>query len=209
MTLPEAIPVRYSEEEAGYVTFRPVVRQTFRRDELLDMILSVTGKDPGRIRQILRSGTVVFHFYRYWWEGFEAGEDELNALLAGFPDSDPTRAFSPAACTLALLESGESPARTPLELHRGELSHKRLLRRRSFWDELLAAGAAGPLAYQGYSHAHHADMYRVPLTDDWRARLDAAAESLAPRFWRTPLRALSHTAGIVFICPRTSATVAK
>ena len=82
MALPQEIPVRYTEEEAGYVSFRPVVRQTFRVHELLDMVLSVTGKQPERIRQILRSGTVVFHFYRYWWEGFEAGEAELQALLA-------------------------------------------------------------------------------------------------------------------------------
>ena len=51
MPLPETIPVRYTEEEAGYVTVRPLVRQTFRLDELLDMILSVAGKDAA-----LRSG---------------------------------------------------------------------------------------------------------------------------------------------------------
>src|ERR1700676_1344415 len=89
MPLPETIPVRYTEEEAGYVSFRPVVRQTFRTHELLDMVLSVTGKDAARVRQILRSGTVVFHFYRYWWEGFEVDEAELAALLAHFPDPDP------------------------------------------------------------------------------------------------------------------------
>ena len=47
MALPQEIPVRYTEEEAGYVSFRPVVRQTFRVHELLDMILSVTGKTAG------------------------------------------------------------------------------------------------------------------------------------------------------------------
>ena len=62
MPLPETIPVRYTEEEAGYVTVRPLVRQTFRLDELLDMILSVAGKDVARVRQLLHSGTVVYHF---------------------------------------------------------------------------------------------------------------------------------------------------
>ena len=52
MTLPETIPVRYTEEEAGYVSFRPLVRQIFRLNELLDMVVSVTGKDQERIRQI-------------------------------------------------------------------------------------------------------------------------------------------------------------
>ena len=61
MPLPEAIPVRYTEEEAGYITTRPVVRQSFRPDQLLDMVLSVTGKDAKRIRPLVQSnvpGTV-------------------------------------------------------------------------------------------------------------------------------------------------------
>jgi hypothetical protein len=58
--LPETIPVKYTEEEAEYVSIRPVVRQSFRAAELVDMVLAVTGKDLPRIQQILRSGTVVF-----------------------------------------------------------------------------------------------------------------------------------------------------
>src|SRR5208283_1906278 len=72
MSLPETIPTRYTEEEAEYLSLRPVVRQTFRIAELVDMILSVTGKDAHRIAQILRSGSVVYHGYRYWWPAFEA-----------------------------------------------------------------------------------------------------------------------------------------
>src|SRR4051794_12418934 len=124
MPLPESIPVSYSEEEAGYVSFRPVVRQIFRLHELLDMVLSVTGKDPARIRQILHSGSVVFHFYHYWWQGFEASEGEIEMLLREFPDADPRRPFSGAACTMVLVESGDSPARPPLELPRGAISSK-------------------------------------------------------------------------------------
>src|SRR5580693_1732938 len=93
--LPETIPVRYTEEEAGYVTVRPLVRQTFRLDELLDMIVSVAGKDVTRIRQLLHSGTVVYHFYRYSWAGIDADETELAAALAKFPDADPSRPFAP------------------------------------------------------------------------------------------------------------------
>src|SRR3979490_3626748 len=105
MALPETSPVRYTEEEAGYVTVRPVVKQTFRLDELLDMVLSVTGKDAARIRQILHSGTVVYHFYRYWWAGFDATDAELSAALARFPDADPSRPFDAEKCTLAIFES--------------------------------------------------------------------------------------------------------
>src|SRR2546428_196706 len=34
MSLPESIPVRYTEEEAGYISVRPVVRQSFQLAEL-------------------------------------------------------------------------------------------------------------------------------------------------------------------------------
>jgi hypothetical protein len=202
MVLPQAIPVRYTEEDAGYVTFRPVVRQTFRLDQLLDMILSVTGKDTARIRVILKSGTVVFNFYRYWWEGLDVGDAELDSLLAQFPDPDPTRPFAAAACTLALAESGATPRGPTLELPRDTMSHKGLFQRRSFWDALLAAAAAGPLAYHAYSYAHHADLYRLDLTDNLRAQLTAAAASLAPRALRQGLRPLAQAAHISFVCPR-------
>ena len=102
MPLPETIPVRYTEEEAGYVTVRPLVRQTFRLDELLDMILSVAGKDVARVRQLLHSGTVVYHFYRYSWTGFDVDEAELAAALAKFPDAEPTRPFPAGQCTNAV-----------------------------------------------------------------------------------------------------------
>ena len=118
VTLPETIPVRYTEEEAGYVTVRPIVRQTFRLDELLDMILSVTGKDAARIRQILRSGTVVYHFFRYSWPGFDADEVELSVALTRFPDADPSRPFDAGKCTMAIFESGGAHPRHLLELDR-------------------------------------------------------------------------------------------
>src|SRR5262252_5156786 len=104
MPLPETIPVRYTEEEAGYVTVRPVVRQTFRLDELLDMILRVSGKDLARIRQLLHSGTVVYHFYRYNWAGFDVNDAELAAVLSRFPDADPSRPFAAEACKRAVFE---------------------------------------------------------------------------------------------------------
>lgn len=202
MALPEAIPVRYTEEDAGYVTFRPVVRQTFRLSELLDMVLRVTGKDTARIRQILRSGTVVFHFYRYWWDGFEAGEAELDALLARFPDSDPARVFHAPACTMALLEGGTPPRHFSIEIDRAAASRKGLLRRRSFWDVLLAAAAASRLGYRGYSYMYRGDLYRLELADRSRAELSSAAQSLGPRNLRKELTAIEQSDSIIFVCPR-------
>ena len=204
MPLPEAIPVRYTEEEAGYITTRPVVRQSFRPDQLLDMVLSVTGKDARRIRQIFRSGTVVFHFYRYWWTGFEIEEGELAGLLARFPDPDPSREFRGAECTLIAIESGQMPPRPAVEIGREAISRPGLFRRKTFWDALIAEVASAPVTYQGYSFGYHADLYRLELTPESRARL-IGATPIAPREVRKELQAISNAARIVFICPRTSA----
>jgi len=205
MPLPEAIPVRYTEEEAGYVSFRPVVRQSFRPDQLLDMVLSVTGKDAARIKQILRSGTVVFHFYRYWWTGFDIDATELNGLLARFPDPDPSREFRSAECTTIAIESGATPPRPAIEIAKEAISRSGLFRRRSFWDAVLAEVSSSHVAYQGYSFAHHGDLYGLELTAESRDRLTAAAASLAPRAMRKELQTVGQAARIVFICPRASA----
>ena len=106
MPLPETIAVRFTEEDAGYVTVRPVVRQVFRLAELVDMVLSVTGKNALRVQQIFRAGTVVYNGFRYSWEGFTCEGGELAALLAGFPDDDPSRAFNADAVTAVTLEIG-------------------------------------------------------------------------------------------------------
>jgi hypothetical protein len=205
MPLPDVIPVRYTEEEAGYVSIRPVVRQSFRSDQLLDMVLSVTGKDVKRIQQILRSGTVVFHFYRYWWPGFDIDEAELAAILARFPDPDPSREFRGAECTVIAIESASSPPRPSAEIEKRVISAARMFRRRSFWDALLTEVSSNPLAYHGYSFAHRADLYRLELTAESRGRLIAAAAALSPRALRRELQAISQAARVVFICPRPTA----
>src|SRR6266851_9802648 len=104
--LPETIPVRYTEDEAGYISVRPVVRQSFQLAELADMVVSVAGKNAARVAQIFRAGTVVYNGYRYWWDGFAANEDEITGLLALFPDDDPSRLFNPAQVTAVSLEIG-------------------------------------------------------------------------------------------------------
>jgi len=94
--------MRFTEEDAGYVTVRPVVKQTFRLAELTDMVVRVTGKNASRVQQIFRAGTVVYNGYRYWWDGFASKEDEVTGLLALFPDDDPARVFNPAEVTASL-----------------------------------------------------------------------------------------------------------
>jgi hypothetical protein len=204
MPAPDVIPVRRTEEDAGYVSFRPVVRQNFSLNDLLGLVLGVTGKHPDRVRQILRAGSVSFHAYHYSWAGFQVEDQELNALLARFPSPDPLRSFRPEACTAALVEGG-SPPRPLLDLERAAVSRKRFLRGRSFWDLLLTAAASGPLEYDGYSYQWRADLYRLALGDALAASLLADAKSLAPRDMVRNLRALERATRIVFVCPREGA----
>jgi hypothetical protein len=200
--LPESIPVRYTEEEAGYVTVRPIVRQTFRLDELLDMVLSVTGKNAARIRQILHSGTVVYHFYRYSWAGFDADEAELSAVLAQFPDSDPSRAFDAGKCTLAVFESSGANPRHLLELGRAAASKRRMFRGQSFWERLLEIAAGEKPAYQSYSYGRRADLFQIDVNGENVLQIAQAAKRLAPGNLRSALRVLPAASKIVFVCPR-------
>ena len=204
MPLPETIAVRYTEEEAGYVTVRPLVRQTFRLNELLDMILSVSGKDVARVRQLLHSGTVVYHFYRYSWTGFEADEAELATALAQFPDDDPSRAFDASQCTNALFETGGANPTRLLDLNRVVASKRRIFRGQSFWARLLEIAAEEKPAYQKYSYGRRADLYRLELDSENLFLIEQAAEHLAPGNLRSPLRALQSAACILFVCPRPS-----
>jgi hypothetical protein len=196
------IPVRYTEEEAGYVTVRPLVRQTFRLEELLDMILSVAGKDVTRIRQLLHSGTVVYHFYRYSWAGFDASEVELVAALAQFPDADPSRPFDATLCTNAVFDGAGTKPRHLLDLDRETASKRRIFRGTSFWDSLVEIAAEQNPAYQKYSYSRRADLYRLHLDAKNESRIAEAADRLATGKLRSALRVLPGAASILFICPR-------
>jgi hypothetical protein len=200
--LPETIPVRYTEEEAGYVTVRPLVRQTFRLEELLDMILSVAGKDASRVQQLLHSGTVVYHFYRYSWPGIDASDAELAAALGKFPDAEPSRPFPPEKCTNAIFDAaGENP-RHLLELDRATASKRRLFRGQTFWEALLEIAVADKPAYQMYSYGRRADLYRLYLDGESSARIEEAAAKLATGKLRTAMRVLEASASVLFVCPR-------
>lgn len=202
MPLPETIPVRYTEEEAGYVSVRPVVKQTFRQDELIDMILRVAGKDPERIRQILRSGTIVYNFFRYWWNGFDADAQELSEALVKFPSDDPTRAFRAEGCDAVLIEYRGGAQDQSAEFTRQHLSKKRLLRSKSLWDTFMSLALSGPLRYRGYSYARRADLYRRPLAPSELAALLSDAAKLAHRDLRKQLHHLPQIRSFSCSCPR-------
>jgi hypothetical protein len=204
--LAETILVKYTEEEAGSLSIRPVVRQTFRGAELVDMIVQVAGKDLRRLQQMLRAGTVVFHSYRYWWEGFEADPAALQEILATYPDAEPDRPFAPQRCTEIILESSGSPPRHSLPIKRDEASRKgglrALLRGGNFWDALLKLSADTKLHYQEYSYALRADVYSRALSRHEVAELARDASRHAPRELRGELSRLPSVSQIVFICPR-------
>jgi hypothetical protein len=201
VALPETIPVKYTEEEAEYLSVRPVVRQTFRLDELLDMLLSIAGKDVTRLQQILRSGTAVYHYFRYWWTGFEADAADLRAALARFPDADPARPFRREECTAVLLDVEGGP-RAPVELQRETASHKRWLRRTSLWDVLMSLTAAQPPAYSGYSYARRGDLYHADVTPPQGAAFAREAARVAPRSLSGYAKSLQRARRILFVCPR-------
>lgn len=202
MPLPETIPVRYTEEDAAYVTVRPLVRQTFRLEELLDMILSVAGKDSQRVRQLLHSGTVVYHFYRYSWDGFDPGEADLAAALARFPDADPSRPFSPRQCTNAVFDDAGPNPRHLLDLTRAAASKHRFFRRHSFWDGLMEIAEQERPYYQKYSYSRHADLYCLDLDGESTSRIEESANRLATAKVRSAMRVLPSTASILFVCSR-------
>jgi hypothetical protein len=199
--LPETIPVRFTEEEADYVSIRPVKRQIFRLRELVDMVLSVTGRDVARVQQILHSGTIVFHFYRYWWQGFDATTEELSALLAEFPSDDPSRTFRSASCTMILLETA-AQSMQPVEIKKADAARKPLFASRSFWDYLLTLAVTAQMRYAGYSFARRADLYRLDLTEEQASNLHVNAGKFAPRSLRGSLEAFGSPARLVFVCPR-------
>ncbi len=152
--LPDSIPVKYTEEEAEYLSVRPVVRQTFSSTELVDMVVSVAGKDLARVQKILSAGTVVFHSFRYWWTGFEADPAALREILQKYPDADPSRAFRAEDCAEVILESSGTPPRHSLRIRRDEAGKRRLLHPRSFWDNLMNLARDVAPAYREYSYSH-------------------------------------------------------
>jgi hypothetical protein len=202
MPLPETIAVRFTEEDAGYVTVRPVVKQTFRLGELTDMVVSVTGKDATRVEQILRAGTIVYNGYRYWWEGFPSDAAALAILLAPFPDDDPARPFDPAAVTTISLEIGGGTQRTLISIMRNEAGAKRLFRAKSSWQILLKSAQESAPRYERYSHAQHADVYRLHLSPEDGLALSKEMLDAAPRVLRKKLWMPQPPSALLFFAPR-------
>jgi hypothetical protein len=202
MPLPQQIPVRYAEDDAGYVSMRPVVKQTFRLNELADMVVSVVGKDPSRVQQIFRTGTLLYNGYRYWWDGLAAESPEIEQLLLPFPDDDPSRTFAPSQATAVLLEIGGGTQRNVVEITAKEAAEKKLFAKSSPWDVLLNFAASVAPRYEKYSHARRADLFRLVLPHDRSQQLLESVLEAAPRALRHRWSTLRPPAALTFVLPR-------
>jgi len=203
MPLPETIAMRFTEEDAGYVTVRPVVKQTFRLAELADMVVNVAGKNVARVQQIFRAGTVVYNGYRYWWEGLAGTEKEIAGLLSVFPDDDPGLPFNPARVTAVSLEIGGGTQRMLIGISRKLALAKKLFHKRSPWELLLGTAKDSTPRYEKYSHADRADVFRAHLSPEMAASLMKQLLDAAPRALRKKLAALQPPSAILFFAPRT------
>jgi len=202
MPLPQQIPVRYAEDDAGYVSMRPVVKQSFHLSELADMVVSVVGKDPVRVLKIFRTGTVLYSGYRYWWDSLTADLSEIEELLLPFPEDDPSRPFAPSQSIAVLFEIGGGTQRNVVEITAKEAAEKKLFARNSPWDVLLHFAATTPPRYEKYSHARRADLYRLTLPYDVAQQLLGTLLEAAPRSLRHRWSTLRPPAALTFICPR-------
>jgi hypothetical protein len=202
MPLPNQIPVRYTEEDAGFVSVRPVVKQTFQLHELVDMVVSVAGKDAARVQQIFSGGTVVYNGYRYWWDALQADREEIERLLLPFPDDEPSRPFEAEKATAVLLEIGGGSQRTVVEISRLDAAAKKLFAKHSPWDVLTKFASGKTARYEKYAHARRADLFRLSIPFDQAQPLLAAMLAAAPRKLKYRWSTLRPPAALTFVCPR-------
>ena len=180
---------------------RPVLRMGLRPEQLLELILGVTGNNRVRVEKILRGGSVAAGGYRYWWEAVDAAAEEVEGLLDAFPDSEPTRPFEAAQCTVAIAEGG-SGGSALAEFAVAAASRRRAFRRRSFWDALLAAAREQAPVYRSYSYARRGDLYALELAEERRVALAHAARQFGVGDVRTQAAALLGAAQLVYVCGR-------
>lgn len=201
MPLPPTVRVKLSSEAAGAISITPVVVQDLATRELIEHVLAVTGKDPARIREILRRGALVSGASRFRWTGWDPEAGALDHLLATFPDPDPALPFDPGCCLRAVLHGG----RQPIDLPREAASRHGLLDRGAFWDLLMQVTTAGGLRYAGYSYRDRADRYLREFTALEAERLRAGAAALTYSTLRDQIQSAPWTRAELYAVRHTQA----
>ncbi len=191
----EIVRVKLSSEAAGGISLTPVVARDMPVRELVGLMLAVTGKDPARIRELLLRGTLVIGASRFRWTGWEADSARLLAMLATFPDADPSRPFAAERCFLATLHGAGRVIELPKEI----AARRGLLRRASFWGELMKAASTASPRYLDYSYKEQADCYRQDLTADASAAIRQAARLLRYSALEQQVRATAIDAVDLFV----------
>jgi hypothetical protein len=99
---------------------------------------------------------------RYRWQPLDVDSGEIEALLAPFPDEDPERPFDPAHCTMVVFKG----QRGAVEVVPEAAAKRRLLKKTSFWDAIMATFETVQPAYHRYSYSESADVYQVKLSPE-------------------------------------------
>jgi len=173
--LPDTVHVKVSSEDAAYVSFTAVVAREMPIGELVEAMLGISGRDAGRIAELLRRGSLVSGASRLRWNGFEASPADIAALLETLPGPDPTRPFDASLATSVVLSGGGAR----IEIDRDAASKRRAFHRRSFWEVLMEAVHSAAARYVDYSYKHRADVYAVRISAAAAARLRENAGLLA------------------------------
>jgi hypothetical protein len=175
MALPKRVPVKVHSEAAGYISSSPVVQRDLPIEELMEALVAVAGKNVERIVQLLRTGTIALGESRYRWSGLEAARQEVEPLLAAFPDPWPGRAFEPDRCVYAIIRAGAET----IDLPREQAAQRRPRTKATFWDALMRIARERAPAYEMYSYRQRADVYVMQPAAQEVERLREAADLLA------------------------------
>jgi len=195
MALPHTVRVKLSSEAAESISITPVVVQDMAIRELVEYMLGVTGKDEGRIRELLLRGSLVSGASRFRWAGWDADLANLRDLLATFPDADPTRGFSAADCTRVILRGG----RLPIEISREAAARKGLFQRETFWNALMKVVTATNPAYAGYSYRDRCDRYLREFSGAQREQVRAASGMVRYTTLRDQIRSLAFVQAELYV----------
>jgi hypothetical protein len=195
MAMPRTVRVKLSSEAAESIALTPVVAQDMAVRELIEHLLGVTGKDEGRIREVLLRGTMVSGASRFRWAGWAVEVEELRELLATFPDADPSRAFSADRCVRVVLRGG----RQAIEVRREAAQRKGLFQRTTYWDLLMDVVGAGAMSYAGYSYRDRADRFLREVSVAEAERLRLGSDAVKYSTLREQIRGSGFTAVEAFV----------